>query len=56
MKSQASGEDEASSMVFTKCSNKSLSIILVYVKPPSREDTLVLATRHQLDKINPMGV
>jgi hypothetical protein len=56
IKSHASGEDEASSMVFTKCSNKSSSIILVYAKPPSREDTLVLATRHQLDKINPMGV
>jgi hypothetical protein len=56
MKSQASGEDEASSMVFTKCSNKSSSVILVYAKPPSREDPLVLATPHQLDKINPMGI
>jgi hypothetical protein len=38
-KSQASGEDEASSMVFTKCANKSSSVILVYAKSPSREDT-----------------
>jgi hypothetical protein len=38
-KSQASDEDEASSMVFTKCANKSSSVILVYAKSPSREDT-----------------
>jgi hypothetical protein len=31
-------------------SNKSSIVILVYVKPLSREDTLVLATRHQLGK------
>jgi hypothetical protein len=55
-KSQESGEDEAHSVVFTKCANKSSSVILVYAKSPSRENTLVLATRHQLDKINPMGI
>jgi hypothetical protein len=49
-KYKASGEDEASSVMFTKCatksSNKSSIVILVYAKPPSREDTLVLATHH----------
>jgi hypothetical protein len=55
-KSQESGEDEAHSVVFTKCANKSSSVILVYAKSPSRENTLVLATRHELDKINPMGI
>jgi hypothetical protein len=30
--------------------SRSSIAILVYAKPPSREDTLVLATRHQLDK------
>jgi hypothetical protein len=32
-KSQESGEDGASSVVFTKCANKSSSVILVYAKP-----------------------
>jgi hypothetical protein len=30
--------------------SRSSIVILVYTKPPSREDALVLATRHQLDK------
>jgi hypothetical protein len=30
--------------------SRSSIVILVYAKPPSREDALVLATRHQLDK------
>jgi hypothetical protein len=45
-KPQESGEDDASRMVFTKCSNKSSSVILVYAKPPSHEDNLVLVTHH----------
>jgi hypothetical protein len=36
--------------VLDKSSNKPLIVILVYAKPPSCEDTLVLATRHQLDQ------
>jgi hypothetical protein len=52
--SQESGEDEASSMIFTKCSTTArTSCRASFSSTPSREDTLVLATRHQLNKRNP---
>ena len=39
-----------------RSSNKPSIAIPVYAKPPSYEDTLVLATCHQLNKRNPMDI